>query len=157
MFESNIPALRERLEKISSEIDLHEKLLKDLRREKILVSRRLNQASDPMARLPLEISSEILLLESLPPFEVTQPRLARVGRLILLKICTAWTSIALSIPSLWSTIPVDLSNPRRVTNSCRLGSSVREIVPCLSRFMEISVLTPFLPSFGGMRSASKSS
>ncbi|KAF7326585.1 F-box domain-containing protein [Mycena sanguinolenta] len=106
---SSIQALRARLEKISSEIVLQEKLLHQLRREKTLAQRQLNEAVDPVARLPLEISSEIFL-QCLAPFPGQKPAGDRAP-LLLLNICSAWTAIALSTPRLWSAVVIDFSCP----------------------------------------------
>ncbi|KAJ7102813.1 hypothetical protein C8R44DRAFT_347035 [Mycena epipterygia] len=58
---------------------------------------------DPVARLPLEISSEIFI-RCLPP--LPKPGAFQVPMLFL-NICNAWTDIALSTPALWASIHVD--------------------------------------------------
>ncbi|KAJ6510625.1 hypothetical protein C8R45DRAFT_964686 [Mycena sanguinolenta] len=97
----SVQGLRERIAELDTEIGLQRELLKKLERDKILVQRQLNHALDPIARLPLEISSQIFL-RCLAPFPT---RDAHVPWL-LLSICSAWADIALSTPGLWATIHI---------------------------------------------------
>jgi hypothetical protein len=97
-----VQELRARIDKLSAEIELQKELLKKLEHDKSLVQRQLNAALDPVARLPLEISSEIFL-QSLPTYPKPSPR---VVPMLLLNICNAWTSIALSTPALWASIQI---------------------------------------------------
>ncbi|KAJ7860518.1 hypothetical protein B0H13DRAFT_2073788 [Mycena leptocephala] len=103
-----VEELRARIEKLSTEIILQRELLKKLEHDKSLVQRQLNSVLDPVARLPLEISSEIFL-RCLPatPAEVG----ARHVPMLLLNICNAWTDIALSTPSLWAAIRIVFPSP----------------------------------------------
>ncbi|KAF7328775.1 F-box domain-containing protein [Mycena venus] len=98
----SVQELRARIQKLSSEIELQKKLLNKLERDKCLVQRQLNAVLDPVARLPLEISSEIFL-QSLAP--IAQPG-ARHLPMLLLNVCHAWADIALSTPALWAAIDV---------------------------------------------------
>ncbi|KAJ6488930.1 hypothetical protein C8R45DRAFT_778562, partial [Mycena sanguinolenta] len=88
-----------RIVALDSEIELQKKLLGGLENDKALALRQLNAALDPVARLPLEISSEIFL-QSL----AARPGESREGPARLLRICSAWTDIALSTPHLWRNI-----------------------------------------------------
>ncbi|KAJ7646033.1 hypothetical protein DFH06DRAFT_1050665, partial [Mycena polygramma] len=90
-----------RIVQIAAEIDLQKKLLNQLEHDKSQVQRQLNAVLDPMARLPVELSSEIFL-QSLPPL----PEPGAPQPLLLLKICHAWTDIALSTPALWADIHI---------------------------------------------------
>ncbi|KAJ6558236.1 hypothetical protein B0H19DRAFT_1376709 [Mycena capillaripes] len=99
---SDVSELRARIEKLSIEIDVQTEVLKHLEREKSLAQRQLNDVLDPIARLPLEISSEIFL-HSLPP--LPDPDACHVPHL-LLNICNTWADIALSTPSLWTAIKI---------------------------------------------------
>ncbi|KAJ7896309.1 hypothetical protein B0H14DRAFT_2679004 [Mycena olivaceomarginata] len=102
-------SLRARIEEISSEIDLQKELLRKLERDKSVAQRQLNSVVDPMAYLPLEISSEIFL-QYLDLFSTAEERGARQ---LLLNICNTWTTIALSSPALWSTIEIQFpGHPR---------------------------------------------
>ncbi|KAJ6510719.1 hypothetical protein C8R45DRAFT_1161623 [Mycena sanguinolenta] len=95
--------LRQRIAELSDQIDLHKKLLKGLERDKILVQRQLNGVLDPIAGLPLEISSGIFL-QSLPPFPI--PGASHVP-MLLLNICSTWSTIARSTPDLWKGIQIE--------------------------------------------------
>ncbi|KAF7361431.1 F-box domain-containing protein [Mycena sanguinolenta] len=113
----SVEQLRARIAKLDTEIELQKELLKKLEHDKILARRQLNSVLDPVARLPLEISSEIFL-QSLEPFPMLGVR--RVpGPMLLLNICHAWTKIALSTPALWATIYMGLP--------CGIG--LKEILP----------------------------
>ncbi|KAJ6510674.1 hypothetical protein C8R45DRAFT_1161503 [Mycena sanguinolenta] len=96
--------LRERIAKISSSIAHQETLLKKLRGDRSLLQRQLNEAVDPVARLPLEISSEIFL-RCLDPFPSPG---ASYAPTLLLNVCNTWTRIALSTPALWAAIYIEL-------------------------------------------------
>ncbi|KAJ6541783.1 hypothetical protein B0H19DRAFT_883727, partial [Mycena capillaripes] len=62
----------------------------------------LNAVLDPIARLPLEISSDIFL-RCLPPFP--EPG-TRYFPMLFLHVCSAWTNIALSTPALWAAVRI---------------------------------------------------
>ncbi|KAJ7682403.1 hypothetical protein DFH06DRAFT_1030318 [Mycena polygramma] len=98
-----VPQLRARIEALSSLIDLQRELLRNLERDKSVAQRQLNAVLDPMARLPVEISSEIFV--QCLPLVPERPGLHAVP-MSLLHVCNAWTSIALSTPALWATICV---------------------------------------------------
>ncbi|KAJ7608211.1 hypothetical protein FB45DRAFT_1039870 [Roridomyces roridus] len=53
--------LRSKLTEILLEMDRHHQALKDLEKQKWLIHSQLNAVVDPIARLPLEISSEIFI------------------------------------------------------------------------------------------------
>ncbi|KAJ6558194.1 hypothetical protein B0H19DRAFT_1376676, partial [Mycena capillaripes] len=90
---SDAQELRARIEKISTEIDLQKEVLKNLEREKTLAQRQLNNVLDPIALLPLEISSEIFL-QSLPIFP--QHGAVHPPGMLFLNVCNSWADIALS-------------------------------------------------------------
>ncbi|KAJ7682419.1 hypothetical protein DFH06DRAFT_1464141 [Mycena polygramma] len=100
---AGLEELRARIEALSSKIAVQRELLKNLEREKSLAQRQLNGLLDPIARLPLEISSEIFL-QTLP--SIPKRPGARKGPMLLLNICNAWTDIALSTHDLWAAIRV---------------------------------------------------
>ncbi|KAJ7792952.1 hypothetical protein B0H14DRAFT_2533808 [Mycena olivaceomarginata] len=68
----------------------------------------------PMARLPLEISSDIFM-RCLP--HSPRPNWHEAP-LIFLNICHLWSFIALSTPSLWAAVSFPISHPNR-TKSAR--------------------------------------
>ncbi|KAJ6510707.1 hypothetical protein C8R45DRAFT_775783, partial [Mycena sanguinolenta] len=85
-----------RIRELDTKIDFHKELLKQLQNDKSLLQRQLNAVHDPIARLPLEISSQIFL-QSLPH---PKPGASDVP-MLLLNVCNTWTDIALSTPDLW--------------------------------------------------------
>ncbi|KAK7000435.1 hypothetical protein R3P38DRAFT_3617388 [Favolaschia claudopus] len=58
---SSIPELREHIEALSSAIEAQEQILQDLRHRRSDAYRDLNFLVDPMARLPLELQSDIFM------------------------------------------------------------------------------------------------
>ncbi|KAF7361505.1 F-box domain-containing protein [Mycena sanguinolenta] len=95
--------LRARILELGTKIDFHKELLKKLQNDKSLLQRQLNAVLDPVARLPVEISSEIFQ-QSLSPF----PKLgASHIPMLLLNVCNTWKYIALSTPDLWKVIQIE--------------------------------------------------
>ncbi|KAK7035982.1 F-box domain-containing protein [Favolaschia claudopus] len=95
--------LEARIGKLSADIEIQKKTLRQLERQKSLAQRELNAIRDPVSRLPLELSSQIFL--HCRPRARPNPRFAPI---LFLNICNAWTDIALSLPELWSTIYIDV-------------------------------------------------
>ncbi|KAJ7915577.1 hypothetical protein B0H13DRAFT_2453881 [Mycena leptocephala] len=99
----SVKEIQARIAKLSTDIDLQKEVLRQLEQSKSAAQRELNAIRDPVARLPLEISSEIFLL-CLP----LQPMPgADDAPMLLLNICNAWTDIALSTPALWAAIHIN--------------------------------------------------
>ncbi|KAF7375508.1 F-box domain-containing protein [Mycena sanguinolenta] len=98
----SVEELRARIAAIDNEIELQkklfERLVENLEADKKAVQRQLNAALDPIAHLPLEISSDIF----------RQSHALRRVPTVILNVCNAWTEIALATPALWTTIHVDL-------------------------------------------------
>ncbi|KAF7328815.1 hypothetical protein MVEN_02510400 [Mycena venus] len=111
----SVEELRARLDKLSSEIDFQESLVRKLKQDRSIVQRQLNATLDPVTRLPLEISSEIFI-QSLAP--LPQPGAHHVP-MLLLNICNSWSDIALSIPTLWAAL--------HITSPCPKG--LEELLP----------------------------
>ncbi|KAJ7752414.1 hypothetical protein DFH07DRAFT_521028 [Mycena maculata] len=109
----SVQELEARLEKISADIDLQRELLKKLEHSKILVQRQLNAVRDPVARLPLEISSEIFVHSLSPRPEFGSQNIP----MLLLNVCNAWANIVLSTPRLWAAIHVDFPQPESFKQS----------------------------------------
>ncbi|KAJ6516804.1 hypothetical protein C8R47DRAFT_1088394 [Mycena vitilis] len=101
---SGVEKLRARVEQLATEIVLQKELLKTLEKEKSLVQRELNAALDPVARLPLEISSKIFV-DSLESFSDRKPNVEDAP-MLLLRICNSWKNLALSTPDLWAGIQI---------------------------------------------------
>ncbi|KAF7369876.1 F-box domain-containing protein [Mycena sanguinolenta] len=92
--------LRARIERLSLAIEHHKQVIKDLESSKCNARRELNRILDPMARLPLEISSEIFI-RCLP--DSPRPHSGEAP-LLFLPICRLWADIAIVTPSLWTSI-----------------------------------------------------
>ncbi|KAJ7613913.1 hypothetical protein FB45DRAFT_258490 [Roridomyces roridus] len=101
----SISELEARIEGFSTEIERHKEVLSELERSKSHAQRQLNALRDPLARIPVEISSEIFLH--------CVPTRSSLGRhhipTLFLTICHGWSDIAVSIPALWAAIYIDLS------------------------------------------------
>ncbi|KAJ7029989.1 hypothetical protein C8F04DRAFT_1114951 [Mycena alexandri] len=95
--------LEARIDEISADIVVQREL-KQLVHSKSAVQRQLNSLRDPVARLPLEISSEIFLW--CLPDHSPRPG-ASIAPMLLLNICQTWTQIALSNSVLWTSITLD--------------------------------------------------
>ncbi|KAJ7704963.1 hypothetical protein B0H17DRAFT_1193450 [Mycena rosella] len=104
-----IADLRIRLQDISSAIAQQKEILRALEQDKSDVQRELNGNFDPMAQLPLEISSDIFM-HCLPETPGLDPATAPI---FFLNICHAWSNIALATPALWSAIY--MKSPRTET------------------------------------------
>ncbi|KAJ7934670.1 hypothetical protein B0H13DRAFT_1482313, partial [Mycena leptocephala] len=87
----------ERIEEISSLITRQKNVLRDLEKSRSHLRRQLNSTLDPIARLPLELSSDIFQ-RCLPMSSYPDPHYAPM---LFLNVCHSWTEIALSTPSLW--------------------------------------------------------
>jgi hypothetical protein len=94
--------LRARIVELDIALNLQRELPRKLERDKSLVQRRLNAFLDPVAGLPLEISSEISV-QSLAPFP--KPGTLHTPMLFL-NVCHAWSDIALATPTLWAGVHI---------------------------------------------------
>ncbi|KAJ7757804.1 hypothetical protein DFH07DRAFT_459627 [Mycena maculata] len=103
---------RDRIHALSVDIERQKEVLKQLETDKTLAQRQLNAILDPMARLPLEISSEIFV-QCLPP--VPEPGITLIP-MLLLNVCNSWSHIALSTPALWASIHVQFPRPEGFDN-----------------------------------------
>ncbi|KAJ7664373.1 hypothetical protein DFH06DRAFT_919843, partial [Mycena polygramma] len=92
--------LQARIEQLSAEIEQQKEVLKQLEHNRIDAKRRLNGMRDPMARLPLELSSEIFL-QCLPLEQYSRKPDVATSPMLFMSVCNAWTAIALSTPALW--------------------------------------------------------
>ncbi|KAJ7782566.1 hypothetical protein DFH07DRAFT_791143 [Mycena maculata] len=104
----SVAELQKWLKEISSSITqqkrLHKQRLRDLEQSRSDVRRQLNELRDPLARLPLEVSSEIFM-QSLPPLGWIVPSPYRPP-MLLLNVCNSWSDIALATPALWTNVDV---------------------------------------------------
>jgi hypothetical protein len=100
----DVEELQRRIDNLSTDIVRQRTVLKDLERNKSAAQRELNAFRDPIARLPVEISSHIFL--QCLPSHPHQPEALRVPMLFL-NICNTWTEIALSTSQLWAVFHVN--------------------------------------------------
>ncbi|KAF8198302.1 hypothetical protein K438DRAFT_1967043 [Mycena galopus ATCC 62051] len=112
MYKFRAKELRARFEELASEIELQKQLLKKLEHDKHLAQSQLNAVVDPIARLPVEISSEIFL-QSLAPLPKAG---AREAPMLLLNIYSNWTAIALSEKAFWAAIQIDFPGAEGLTH-----------------------------------------
>jgi hypothetical protein len=110
--------LLERIEELSSAIDAQKHILEDLETSRSNARRNLNAIRDPMARLPLKMSSEIFIrcLPANPgPDSANAP-------MIFLSICHLWSDIAFATPSLWSAFLFRSKRTRNLQRSSKPSS-----------------------------------
>ncbi|KAJ7233772.1 hypothetical protein C8J57DRAFT_160749 [Mycena rebaudengoi] len=99
---ASVSLLRARLADISTSISRQlRQVLEGLERSIITQ----NHLFDPIARLPVEISSEIFVL-CLPDPRARHPSPV-IAPLLLLRVCATWANIARSTPALWDSIVID--------------------------------------------------
>jgi hypothetical protein len=101
--------LQKRIEEISFAIARQKDVLRDLEKSKSDAQSDLNAILDPMARLPLEISSSIFTL-CLPNNIIPKPNPHEVPMLFT-NVCRSWNKIAISTPSLWAAIRIEEPSP----------------------------------------------
>ncbi|KAJ7649863.1 hypothetical protein FB45DRAFT_886212 [Roridomyces roridus] len=99
----SILALEASIATISGDIERQKQVLEGLERNRSLLQRQLNDLRDPIARLPLEISSEIFLL--CLPLRIS-PAIDLAPTLFLC-ICHTWADVALSTPALWAALRIE--------------------------------------------------
>ncbi|KAF8215149.1 hypothetical protein K438DRAFT_2008597 [Mycena galopus ATCC 62051] len=104
--------LRKRIEELSVAIERQKEILRDLEVRRSDARRDLNVIYDPMARLPLEISSAIFegcLPEPEPElYEHCYPSPnCDTAPMIFLRVCRLWSAITLATPSLWAVVHFD--------------------------------------------------
>ncbi|KAJ7506845.1 hypothetical protein B0H11DRAFT_1659939, partial [Mycena galericulata] len=88
-----------RIDKLSSDIARQREILRNLENQKSAAPGELNTILDPMSRLPLEISSDIML-RCLPTTTMADPH-PHDAPMVFLNICRSWRNIALATPALW--------------------------------------------------------
>ncbi|KAJ7621953.1 hypothetical protein DFH06DRAFT_1059957 [Mycena polygramma] len=94
--------IRARIDELSLAIQRQEEILQNLRKSRNDTRCELNAVVDPMARLPLEISSGILSL-CVPKFPHPSQDGAPVA---FLYVCRAWRTIAFSSALLWAALRI---------------------------------------------------
>ncbi|KAK7000359.1 hypothetical protein R3P38DRAFT_2733356 [Favolaschia claudopus] len=103
----SIEEIHKLIAELSFAIDVQLDVLRALEKRRSDARRALNSRLDPMARLPVEIASEIFIRctpDSPSPVFMEEP-------LKLLHICQLWREIAVSCPSLWTSIQIEPVRP----------------------------------------------
>ncbi|KAJ6463984.1 hypothetical protein C8R45DRAFT_505540 [Mycena sanguinolenta] len=96
-----VEELLARIDKLAADIETQKEVLRRLEESRCTAQRELNAMRDPMARLPVEISSRIFL-HCLPP--CPSPSTQHAAPMLLTNVCKAWTDISLSTSALWNAI-----------------------------------------------------
>ncbi|KAJ7858778.1 hypothetical protein B0H13DRAFT_2075697 [Mycena leptocephala] len=99
----SVPELRTHIDELSSAIDAQRRILRDLENKRSKAQSELNSILDPMAKLPVEVSSDIFLLcisDTPRPDPCCAP-------MLFLNICHLWSDIALATPTLWASIDIE--------------------------------------------------
>ncbi|KAK7048980.1 hypothetical protein R3P38DRAFT_3257534 [Favolaschia claudopus] len=104
-----ISTLREEISELSSAIDAQQAILHDLLTRRGKARYKLNCYFDPMARLPLEIQSHVLL--SVDSDNSSPKPCPKSPPMVFLGVCRLWRDIAVSTPKLWAKLRMD-SLPR---------------------------------------------
>ncbi|KAK7064916.1 hypothetical protein R3P38DRAFT_2827026 [Favolaschia claudopus] len=110
---SVIAELQEHLSKLALAIEVQKEILRDLEKQQSQALSRLNNCFDPVARLPLELQSEIFLC-CLPSQELTVN--TRGPPLLFLRVSRLWRDIALATPKLWAHLSIAF--PRHSLDLC---------------------------------------
>ncbi|KAJ7488846.1 hypothetical protein FB451DRAFT_1125082, partial [Mycena latifolia] len=105
---ASVANLHARIEELSLAIARQKAILRDLEKAKSDVQSDLNSILDPMAKLPVEISSDIFM-RCLSDDPIPTPD-STAAPLLFLNVCRSWNTIAISTPSLWAGIR--LESPR---------------------------------------------
>jgi hypothetical protein len=98
---------RARLSDLETQISALEISLRNLRREREALHDQLDAYRYPVLTLPNEITSEIFS-HFLPAYPQLPPLIGRLSAFTLGHICGKWREIALSTPSLWRSIIIDV-------------------------------------------------
>ncbi|KAK7049104.1 hypothetical protein R3P38DRAFT_1885089 [Favolaschia claudopus] len=120
--QSVVAEVQDRIEQLSSTIETVKQLLHDLEEQRIQARRRLNSLRDPMARLPLELQSQIFLDVAHNRGEYVPSMSSGNVPMTFLGVCELWRGIALSTPKLWTTISMT-GLPRRTVGYTTLSET----------------------------------
>ncbi|KAK7041159.1 hypothetical protein R3P38DRAFT_2512519 [Favolaschia claudopus] len=104
----SIEEIHKHIAELSFAIGVQLDVLKALEKRRSDARRTLNSRLDPMARLPVEIASEIFIrcTPNSPSMVFTEEPLR------FLHVCQLWRGIAVSCPSLWASIQLNQVRPK---------------------------------------------
>ncbi|KAJ7692833.1 hypothetical protein B0H17DRAFT_512251 [Mycena rosella] len=91
-------------------VELQKGVLQAMEKMKSDAQTGLNGVLDPIARLPLEISSDIFTRCLFDDY-ITIPEL-KIAPLLFMSVCRSWNQIAVSTPALWATLHIAMDIPR---------------------------------------------
>ncbi|KAJ7031150.1 hypothetical protein C8F04DRAFT_1111728 [Mycena alexandri] len=111
---ASVADFRRRICELASAIKVHKDAIGELERTKSEVESDLNAILDPVGRLPLEISSDIFL-RCLPSNPTCNKREAPLA---FMRVCHSWSNIALSTPSLWTTVSFESPCRKSIVKLC---------------------------------------
>ncbi|KAJ7121039.1 hypothetical protein C8R44DRAFT_171426 [Mycena epipterygia] len=112
-------ATRARISELDSRIESLQNSLAALLHERDQRQEELDTYIYPILTLPNEITSEIFI-HFLPPFPERSTPMGPLSPSLLSKICRQWRNVALSTPSLWTAVELNLRNPNRHQQQLRL-------------------------------------
>ncbi|KAJ7470985.1 hypothetical protein FB451DRAFT_1399738 [Mycena latifolia] len=103
---------RARISELDAQISSLEVALRALRRKRDMVQKQLDSYIYPVLTLPNEIVSEIFT-HFLPVYSECPPLIGLLSPSTLGQVCREWREIAVSTPSLWRAIYLDLNNDKK--------------------------------------------
>ncbi|KAK7000468.1 hypothetical protein R3P38DRAFT_3058495 [Favolaschia claudopus] len=101
---SSIPQLQEHIDVLSSAIEAQEQILRNLRHKRTDAYQDLNFLVDPMARLPLELQSDIFLRCFPDSSTSTTEPIPSAPPMVFMAVSRMWRDIALATPRLWAAL-----------------------------------------------------
>ncbi|KAK6966651.1 hypothetical protein R3P38DRAFT_2590423 [Favolaschia claudopus] len=107
---STVNKLLEQIQALPVAIEEQKRVLFDLEQRRSNARMTLNSYLDPMARLPLEIQSQIFF--DVEPGTASKVPHSLAAPMVFLTISRLWHAIALAIPRLWTTLEIE-ALPRR--------------------------------------------
>ncbi|KAJ7669391.1 hypothetical protein DFH06DRAFT_1038461, partial [Mycena polygramma] len=99
---------RARIVTLKAQISEITRLLSTIRAEQALVRERLDSYRYPVLTLPNELVSDVFI-HFLPTYPLCPPLTGTHSPQLLLQICRKWRQIALSTPTLWRAITLQIS------------------------------------------------
>ncbi|KAJ7726328.1 hypothetical protein DFH07DRAFT_1066719 [Mycena maculata] len=114
--------LRKRLAEVKKAIAQQHQISEELLDQEKVIQLQLDNTIYPILTIPPEITCKIFIQCVPSKAGNHHPTLAP---LLLLRVCSAWRTIALSTPSLWSTLHLDMTQRSTVPNRQALENRIR--------------------------------
>ncbi|KAJ7607940.1 hypothetical protein FB45DRAFT_1011155 [Roridomyces roridus] len=140
---SSVLQLRQRIDSLSEDIIRRQDVLRDLENKRSAARSELNSILDPMSRMPLEISSEILLqsISETPTLEELS---------VFTRVSHSWRAAALGTTSMWNTIRDEGIPPARFPQAMSLWLQRGKALP-LSLSIRRHTTDTFPPNFAVLK------